>query len=261
MVQSDWDVRRHCRGFWERLSALHWVWGCADTRPGAARGIPRPWGRAAYWWRAPVREARSKGWREMGPEDIFLLSWTWRWAAPGLPVLRTQNLSFYYCKLDLGFLLQKLLVTTSAAFLRFWVTFRRDLAKSEDLQPVHPMTGPGSWEAWWEGLGMSCFENRRAGGWKLPSDVQMSRGKGNPFVVCGSRWFQNWNPHVPCSRRHRSAGYKEGSSDCLSCSTVEAANAGSNVRVQNSNRSWMLSITTFRGRLGYMISLFLPVVK
>lgn len=54
-------------------------------------------------------------------------------ATLGLPVLRTTKLSCS-CSLQLGFLLRNLVVTTSAAFLWFWVTLRRELARSEGLR-------------------------------------------------------------------------------------------------------------------------------
>ena len=109
---SDRDLKRHCRGFWEReFSSLDL--GCADMRPGAAWGILWPQGHCAY------PGSRCEGWRETGPRDILPLSW---------PEVRLcldfqfckHFLSSYECKLELGFLLWKLWVTTSAAFWDFW---------------------------------------------------------------------------------------------------------------------------------------------
>ena len=178
---SDRDVRRHCRGFWEReCSSLDL--GCADMRPGAAWGILRPQG----WWTCPG--SRCEGWREMGPKDIFPLSWTWSRATPGLPVLQAFLL-FLWLQAWVGFSAVKTLSDHIYSILRF-LKQQRNFALSEaefSLQAVHPVTGPRTWEAGPEGLGMSCFRNRRPGGMKVA--LRCSDIMGDRKAICSS-WFQ-----------------------------------------------------------------------
>lgn len=147
-----------CWVFWERLSYLHWPWWWGLELTEASFSHESRW---------PFEEGRARDGKKLTLRTYF------QWAGPevghvpSLSVRHAKNFPFYCCKLELGFLLEWkdswLIVTTSAAFFRFWVNFRGTLLLHQriDLQAVHLMTDPGSCEAWWEGLGMFCLKNRR----------------------------------------------------------------------------------------------------
>ena len=109
-------------------------------------------------------------------------------STPGLPVLQAFLL-FLWLQAWVGFSAVKTLSDHIYSILRF-LKQQRNFALSEaefSLQAVHPVTGPRTWEAGPEGLGMSCFRNRRPGGMKVA--LRCSDIMGDRKAVCSS-WFQ-----------------------------------------------------------------------
>lgn len=163
----------------------------------------------------PTRK-RGKARRGVGAEDVSPLSWTSGRARSPASGSACQKLLFLLWQAQAGFSVkihgEHISICSISEILR-------EISEGPSLIRGSPV-GSSS-DDWPRVLGAPrgrmravLLEEQRPGESELPAGTQMSRGRGNPFAVCGSRLFQNWNHRVLGTEDSTEPGVQKGVWQC-----------------------------------------------